>query len=64
MDKQKVKKVYEENVKAVYKYLFCLTHSADLAEELTQEKFRSGCARLPRGSGIRNWKGGSTGRYR
>lgn len=32
-------KMYEENVKAVYKYLFCLTHSADLAEELTQETF-------------------------
>ena len=39
MDKQKVKEVYEENVKAVYKYLFCLTHNADLAEELTQETF-------------------------
>ena len=39
MDKQKVKEVYEENVKAVYKYLFCLSHNADLAEELTQETF-------------------------
>lgn len=39
MDKQKVEKMYEENAKAVYKYLFCLTHSADLAEELTQETF-------------------------
>ena len=37
MDKRKVEEVYEENVKAVYKYLFCLTHNADLAEELTQE---------------------------
>ena len=37
--RQKVKEVYEENVKAVYKYLFCLTHNADLAEELTQETF-------------------------
>ena len=37
MDKQKAEKMYEENVKAVYKYLFCLTHSADLAEELTQD---------------------------
>ena len=53
MDKRKVEEVYEENVKAVYKYLFCLTHNADLAEELTQEtfyqaakgidKFRGGC---------------------
>ncbi len=39
MDKQKAERMYEENVKAVYKYLFCLTHSADLAEELTQETF-------------------------
>jgi len=39
VDKQKITKMYEENVKAVYKYLFCLTHSADLAEELTQETF-------------------------
>ena len=53
MDKRKVEEVYEENVKAVYKYLFFLTHNADLAEELTQEtfyqaakgidKFRGGC---------------------
>ncbi len=53
MDRQKVEEVYEQNVKAVYKYLFCLTHSADLAEELTQEtfyqaakgidRFRGGC---------------------
>ena len=39
VDKQKGKQLYEENVKAVYKYLFCLTHNADLAEELTQETF-------------------------
>lgn len=39
VDKQKVEEVYEENAKAVYKYLFCLTHNADLAEELTQETF-------------------------
>lgn len=39
MDKQRVKEMYEENVTAVYKYLFCLTHNADLAEELTQETF-------------------------
>lgn len=34
-----MEKVYEENVKAVYKYLFCLTHNADITEELTQETF-------------------------
>lgn len=39
VDKQKIEKVYEANVKTVYKYLFCLTHNADLAEELTQETF-------------------------
>lgn len=39
VDKQKGKQLYEENVKAVYKYLFCLTHNVDLAEELTQETF-------------------------
>jgi len=39
VDKQKAEEMYEKNVNAVYKYLFCLTHSADLAEELTQETF-------------------------
>lgn len=39
MDKQKMEKVYQDNVKAVYKYLFCLTHDADISEELTQETF-------------------------
>ncbi len=39
MDKQKMEKVYQENAKAVYKYLFCLTHDADISEELTQETF-------------------------
>lgn len=39
MDKRNMEKVYEENAKAVYKYLFCLTHNPDLSEELTQETF-------------------------
>lgn len=39
MDKQKMEKIYEDNAKAVYKYLFCLTHDADISEELTQETF-------------------------
>jgi RNA polymerase sigma factor (sigma-70 family) len=39
MDKRNMEKVYEENAKAVYKYLFCLTHNSDLSEELTQETF-------------------------
>lgn len=39
MDKQKMEKIYEDNAKAVYKYLFCLTHDVDISEELTQETF-------------------------
>lgn len=38
-DKEKMEQIYIENAKAVYKYLFCLTHNADTAEELTQETF-------------------------
>ena len=34
-----IEKVYEEYFETVYKYLFCLTHNQDLAEELTQETF-------------------------
>lgn len=36
---QDLEQVYKENVSAVYKYIFCLTHDADLSEELTQETF-------------------------
>lgn len=32
-------KLYRENADIVYRYLFSLTHSADLAEELTQQTF-------------------------
>lgn len=39
MNKQNMEQVYEDNVKSVYKYLFCLTHSPDISEELTQETF-------------------------
>ena len=44
MERQKTEKhdleqIYKENLSAVYKYLFCLTHDAYLAEELTQETF-------------------------
>jgi len=34
-----MQQMYEENVKIVYKYLFCLTHNTDISEELTQETF-------------------------
>ena len=36
---QNIENVYRENFNIVYKYLFCLTHSNDIAEELTQETF-------------------------
>ena len=36
---QNIEKIYEQHFKTVYKYLFCLTHNGDLAEELTQETF-------------------------
>ncbi len=39
MKKQNLEEIYQENMSAVYKYLFCLTHNPDLAEELTQETF-------------------------
>lgn len=39
MDRQELKKIYEDNARAVYKYLFCLTHDAPLSEDLTQETF-------------------------
>jgi len=31
--------LYKEYFQIVFKYLFCLTHEADLSEELTQETF-------------------------
>ena len=36
---QSIESIYRENFNIVYKYLFCLTHSNDIAEELTQETF-------------------------
>lgn len=36
---QNMEQIYEECFETVYKYLFCLTHSADISEELTQETF-------------------------
>lgn len=36
---QDIEKVYEEYFNTVYKYLLCLTHNKDIAEELTQETF-------------------------
>ena len=36
---QEIDDIYNEYSKQVYKYLFCLTHSDTLSEELTQETF-------------------------
>lgn len=36
---QDIEQIYKDYSKTVYKYLFCLTHNEDLAEELTQETF-------------------------
>lgn len=36
---QNMEHIYEEYFNSVYKYLLCLTHDANLSEELTQETF-------------------------
>ncbi len=36
---QNIEEIYKQYFKVVNNYLFCLTHSADIAEELTQETF-------------------------
>lgn len=36
---QNIEEIYENNLKTVYKYLFCLCHDKSLAEDLTQETF-------------------------
>lgn len=36
---QDMEQIYKEYFKTVNKYLFCLTHNTDIAEELTQETF-------------------------
>jgi RNA polymerase sigma-70 factor (ECF subfamily) len=51
MDKQNLEQIYEENVSAVYKYLFCLTHDTYLTEELTQETFYQAA------KGLHNFRG-------
>ena len=33
------KKLYKDYFQTIFKYLFCMTHDADLSEELTQETF-------------------------
>lgn len=36
---QNIEEIYVEYSKVVYKYLFCLTHNEELAEEIMQETF-------------------------
>lgn len=36
---QNMEEIYKQHSNTVYKYLFCLTHSEDASEELTQETF-------------------------
>ena len=36
---QNIEEIYKQHSKTVYKYLFCLTHSEDISEDLTQETF-------------------------
>ena len=36
---QDIEQIYKDYFNTVYKYLFCMTHSSDISEELTQETF-------------------------
>ncbi|MDD4582946.1 MAG: sigma-70 family RNA polymerase sigma factor [Eubacteriales bacterium] len=36
---QDTEKLYNDYFQTVYQYLFCMTHDADISEELTQETF-------------------------
>lgn len=36
---QNVEEIYKQYSNTVYKYLFCLTHNEEIAEDLTQETF-------------------------
>lgn len=36
---QNMDELYNEYFQTVYKYIFCMTHDADLSEELTQDTF-------------------------
>ncbi len=45
---QNMEKIYQEYSETVYKYLFCLTSDADLAEDLTQETFAIAVKNIPK----------------
>ena len=36
---QNIEEIYEEYSNTLYKYLFCLTHDEEVAEDLTQDVF-------------------------
>ena len=36
---QNIEQIYKQYCNTIYKYLFCLTHNEDIAEDLTQETF-------------------------
>lgn len=36
---QNIEQIYKQYCNTIYKYLFCLTHNKDIAEDLTQETF-------------------------
>ncbi len=36
---QNIEQIYEQYCNKVYKYLFCLTHNEDIAEDLTRRNF-------------------------
>ena len=46
-----IETIYKEYFQTVYKYLICLTHNEDIAEELTQETFY-GYAKSPKICGM------------
>ncbi len=35
----RIEEIYKEHARTVYRFLLCLSHDADMAEELTQETF-------------------------
>lgn len=39
MNKKEIEEMYNQNLKTVYKFLYCQTNNLSLAEELTQETF-------------------------
>ncbi len=39
METEYIEKIYNENFKIVYKFLICMTHNKEIAEDLTQETF-------------------------